>query len=48
MLILGLEGLKNLGNRKSCLYSCLLVYFLVVFSFFFLFFFSFFYVDTGA
>lgn len=29
MLILGLKGLKNLGNRKSCLFGCLLVYFLL-------------------
>ena len=29
MLILGLRGLKNLGNRKSCLLGCLLVYFLL-------------------
>ena len=29
MLILGLKGLKNLGNRKSCLLGCLLVYFLL-------------------
>ena len=29
MLILGLKGLKNLGNRKSCLYGCLSVYFLL-------------------
>ena len=29
MLILGLRGLKNLGNRKSCLLGCLLVCFLL-------------------
>lgn len=29
MLILGLKGLKNLGNRKSCLFDCLLIYFLL-------------------